>query len=437
MRSACSSRKTVSASSKEMPCLYWFERFFRSSHSNLKRAIRTVYVHQASVQGAIGQRQSRAAARGRHAQTGGKAHRGRSRAYKPRSRAWWITTPAVPSSDSLPPAAHRPCTVRGSLSGQRLSRRCAPPITSRLQRGAPGRENGLAPHIIISADGIALERTRGTPQANSALQQSVAVGRPAGSLWRLQLNACTLGRPKARALEVDDTDFEGTHVLEKVAAIGVVEEFFDAIDADDVERATALMKRAKLDAATIAVVVRKLEDGDAEHWCSAVAAARPTQPKPGTLERAELMRRPAVLALLAQIITVGGASVAVATMVKMAGGVSGLATPFSVWVLLPYFLVTGTIARRPSSGLLARATTTMGEIETREPATVRAFAGPMRTKRACAPKLRIARLFCPDASCGILRACQQPQNQVCRPSCSGRYCCRPEDCLEEAQSTPF
>jgi hypothetical protein len=74
-----------------------------------------------------------------------------------------------------------------------------------------------------------------------------------------------LARLKARAFQVDDTDFEGTLVLEKLAAIGKVEDFFDAIDADDVERATALMKRAKLDTATIAVVVRKLEEGDAEH----------------------------------------------------------------------------------------------------------------------------------------------------------------------------
>jgi hypothetical protein len=29
-----------------------------------------------------------------------------------------------------------------------------------------GGENGLAPHSIIGANGIALDRTRGTPQAN-------------------------------------------------------------------------------------------------------------------------------------------------------------------------------------------------------------------------------------------------------------------------------
>jgi hypothetical protein len=64
---------------------------------------------------------------------------------------------------------------------------------------------------------------------------------------------------------MDETDFEGTLVLEQMAAIGKVEDFFDAIDSDDVQRATALMKRAGVDASTIATVIRKMEDGDGEH----------------------------------------------------------------------------------------------------------------------------------------------------------------------------
>ena len=64
---------------------------------------------------------------------------------------------------------------------------------------------------------------------------------------------------------MDDSDFEGTLVLEQLAAIGKVEDFFDAVDSDDVERATALIKRAKLDAATIATVIRKMEESDGEH----------------------------------------------------------------------------------------------------------------------------------------------------------------------------
>lgn len=64
---------------------------------------------------------------------------------------------------------------------------------------------------------------------------------------------------------MDDTDFEGTLVLEKLAAIDKVDEFFEAIDSDDVERAARLMKVARIDASTIAIVIRKIEEGDSEH----------------------------------------------------------------------------------------------------------------------------------------------------------------------------
>ena len=65
--------------------------------------------------------------------------------------------------------------------------------------------------------------------------------------------------------DVDERDFEGTVVLERLAEIGRVDDFFDAVDADDVERAVALMKRARVDRETIAVVVRKMEEGDGDH----------------------------------------------------------------------------------------------------------------------------------------------------------------------------
>ena len=64
---------------------------------------------------------------------------------------------------------------------------------------------------------------------------------------------------------MDERDFEGTLVLERLAEIGRIEDFLDAIDADDVSRATSLMKKAKIDAATIAVVVRKMQESDGEH----------------------------------------------------------------------------------------------------------------------------------------------------------------------------
>ncbi len=64
---------------------------------------------------------------------------------------------------------------------------------------------------------------------------------------------------------MNESDFEGTLVLERLAEIGQVDEFFEAIDADDTERAAALMRRAKIDAATIAIVIEKMESADGEH----------------------------------------------------------------------------------------------------------------------------------------------------------------------------
>jgi hypothetical protein len=64
---------------------------------------------------------------------------------------------------------------------------------------------------------------------------------------------------------MDETDFEGTLVLEQLAAIDKVDEFFEAIDGDDVRRATALMREAGVDAPTIAIVVKKMEASDGEH----------------------------------------------------------------------------------------------------------------------------------------------------------------------------
>lgn len=57
---------------------------------------------------------------------------------------------------------------------------------------------------------------------------------------------------------MDESDFEGTVVLEKLAGIGKVEDFFDAIDADDFERAKALMKQAGLDVKTVAEVIKQM-----------------------------------------------------------------------------------------------------------------------------------------------------------------------------------
>jgi hypothetical protein len=61
---------------------------------------------------------------------------------------------------------------------------------------------------------------------------------------------------------MDEAAFEGTLVLEKLALIGEVDAFFEAVDADDFGRARTLMKRAGVDSETIAIVLRKMADGD-------------------------------------------------------------------------------------------------------------------------------------------------------------------------------
>lgn len=46
---------------------------------------------------------------------------------------------------------------------------------------------------------------------------------------------------------MNESDFEGTLVLEKLAEIGKIDDFFLAIDSDDFNKAESLMKRAGVD----------------------------------------------------------------------------------------------------------------------------------------------------------------------------------------------
>lgn len=63
---------------------------------------------------------------------------------------------------------------------------------------------------------------------------------------------------------MDEQDFEGTLVLEKLALIHKVDEFFEAIDADNLQKAASLMRRANIDAKTIAIVLKKMAEGGSE-----------------------------------------------------------------------------------------------------------------------------------------------------------------------------
>ena len=64
---------------------------------------------------------------------------------------------------------------------------------------------------------------------------------------------------------MDENYFEGTLVLEKLAEIDKVDEFFEAIDSDDFTSAEKLMKAAKVDSVTIGTVLRKMAQADGEH----------------------------------------------------------------------------------------------------------------------------------------------------------------------------
>ena len=63
----------------------------------------------------------------------------------------------------------------------------------------------------------------------------------------------------------DQQVVEGTLVLEKLAEIGKVEAFFEAVDADDFEKAKSLMRKAGVDRETVAIVLKKMSDADGEH----------------------------------------------------------------------------------------------------------------------------------------------------------------------------
>lgn len=59
---------------------------------------------------------------------------------------------------------------------------------------------------------------------------------------------------------MDESDFEGTLVLERLSEIGKLDSFFEAIDCDDFTKAQYLMKLAGIDAETISIVIKKMSE---------------------------------------------------------------------------------------------------------------------------------------------------------------------------------
>ncbi len=62
---------------------------------------------------------------------------------------------------------------------------------------------------------------------------------------------------------MDEADFEGSLVLERLAEIGAVDEFLAAVDSDDFAHAAKLMRSADVDDQTIDLVLQKMRNSDA------------------------------------------------------------------------------------------------------------------------------------------------------------------------------
>lgn len=61
---------------------------------------------------------------------------------------------------------------------------------------------------------------------------------------------------------MSEIDLEGSLVLEKLAEIGQLEAFYEAVDSDDLERAAKLLKRAHIPPEAVAAVLQQMADGD-------------------------------------------------------------------------------------------------------------------------------------------------------------------------------
>ena len=62
--------------------------------------------------------------------------------------------------------------------------------------------------------------------------------------------------------DLDESGFEGTLVLEQLAGIGRLEEFYAAVDSDDFDVAKNLTGLAEIDTQTIATVLQKMADAE-------------------------------------------------------------------------------------------------------------------------------------------------------------------------------
>lgn len=64
---------------------------------------------------------------------------------------------------------------------------------------------------------------------------------------------------------MEENTFEGSIILELLAEHGLVDDFFEAIDSDDIGRAIRLMRKAQVDEETIEMAVKKMRESDGSH----------------------------------------------------------------------------------------------------------------------------------------------------------------------------
>ena len=61
---------------------------------------------------------------------------------------------------------------------------------------------------------------------------------------------------------MNESDFEGSIILEKLAAIDLLEDFFEAVDSDNLVKVESMLREAEVDDDTIEEVLRQIQDGE-------------------------------------------------------------------------------------------------------------------------------------------------------------------------------
>jgi predicted AAA+ superfamily ATPase len=64
---------------------------------------------------------------------------------------------------------------------------------------------------------------------------------------------------------MNEDDFEGSLVLEMLAEHGLVDEFLEAVDSDNISRILSLMRKADIDDETIEITLKKIRESHFKH----------------------------------------------------------------------------------------------------------------------------------------------------------------------------